>query len=101
MPDHIHLCLEINPTIAISDFMKSLKQETSKWMNSHPEWFPDFDAWANGYAAFSYSSKDRPSLIEYIKNQKKHHHKKTFKEEYEMLMKEFGLDSSTDLFLKD
>ncbi len=30
MPDHVHMCLELNPTIALSDFMKTLKQETSK-----------------------------------------------------------------------
>ena len=44
---------------------------------------------------------ERQRVIEYIKNQKEHHHKATFKEEYEDLLREFGMDPDTDLFLKD
>lgn len=101
MPDHIHLCVEIVPTIAVSEFVKIVKQESSKWMKEHYEWFPAFESWGNGYAAFSYSVKDRKNVIAYIKNQKVHHQKKTFKEEYEGAMREFGLDPSKDLFLQD
>ena len=101
MPDHVHICVEITPTIAISEFMQVLKQETSKWMKTHPEWFPDFQAWGNGYAAFGYSAKERPGIIRYIMNQKNHHKKSNLKDEYEKLMNDFGLDASTDLFLKD
>ena len=81
MPDHIHLCMEIAPTIAVSDFIKILKQESSKWMKEHPDWFPKFESWGNGYAAFSYSAKERHVINEYINKQKEHHHKKNFKEE--------------------
>ena len=56
MPDHIHLCVEVSPTIALSDFVKVLKQESSKWIKEHREWFPLFEGWANGYAAFTYSA---------------------------------------------
>lgn len=101
MPDHLHMCVEVHPTIALSDFMQIIKQETSYWMKSHHEWFPHFEAWGNGYAAFTYSIKERPAVIEYIKNQKEHHAKKTFREEYEELLIEFGIDPSKDLFLKD
>ncbi|MCQ2271838.1 MAG: IS200/IS605 family transposase [Bacteroidales bacterium] len=93
MPDHMHLCLEISPTIAISDFVKLIKQESSKWMKQHKDWFPKFNSWGNGYAGFSYSKKERDKIIAYVKHQKEHHHKKSFQEELEELVKEFGIDA--------
>lgn len=101
MPDHFHMCIEIHPTLSVSDFMKTIKQETSLWIKQHREWFPMFDGWANGYAAFTYSVKERPAVIEYIKNQKEHHAKVSFRDEYCKIMGEFGLDPEKDLFLKD
>ncbi len=101
MPDHVHLFLSIPPTIAVSEFMKILKQESSQWMAIHKEMFPHFKGWGNGYAAFTYSAKERSSVIEYIKNQKKHHISKTFREEYDDWMVEMGMDTSSDLFFKD
>lgn len=71
MPDHLHMCVEIHPTIAVSQFVRIIKQETSKWIKEHPEWFPLFDGWGNGYAVFTYSFKERNRVIEYIRNQKK------------------------------
>lgn len=101
MPDHLHMCIEIHPTIAVSSFMQILKQETSRWMTEHHAEFPMFDGWGNGYAAFTYSVKERPTVVEYIKNQKIHHHKTTFRDEYEGLLRQFGIDFDKDMFLKD
>lgn len=101
MPDHFHMCVEIHPSISLSDFMKAVKQGTSRWICEHGSWFPHFDGWGNGYAAFTYSVKERPAVIEYIKNQKEHHKKASFNDEYVQLLRDFGLDPSTDLFLKD
>lgn len=101
MPDHFHMCLEVHPTLSLSSFMQTVKQESSRWISSHKTWFPHFDGWGNGYAAFTYSVKERAQVIEYIKYQKVHHHKTTFREEYEELMKCFGLDPTKDYFLND
>ncbi|MBO4735335.1 MAG: IS200/IS605 family transposase [Paludibacteraceae bacterium] len=101
MPDHVHMCLELNPTIALSDFMKTLKQETSKWMKEHRDWFPLFEAWGNGYAAFTYSADARTNLINYIRNQKEHHRKVVFQEEFGKLLIEFNLDPNFNRFLDD
>lgn len=101
MPDHIHMCVEVHPTLALSEFMQVVKQESHRWMRNHRGWFPHFTGWGNGYAAFSYSTKERATVIEYIKRQKEHHHKATFREEFYALMREFGLDPEIDLFLKD
>jgi len=101
MPDHVHMCVEIHPTIAVSEFMRVVKQETSKWMKEHREKFPFFDGWGNGYAGFTYSAKERPNVIEYIRNQKEHHKHKSFREEIEEWFKEMGEDPTIDLFFRD
>ncbi len=101
MPDHVHMCVEIHPMIAVSEFVKILKQETSKWMKEHNEYFPIFEGWGNGYACFTYSVQERPKVIEYIRSQKEHHHRKSFREEYDEWLAEMGLDPRDDLFFKD
>ena len=101
MPDHVHICLEILPIFSVSQFVKILKQESSKWISSNRDKFPYFCGWANGFAAFSYSPKERPNLVEYIKNQKKHHRRTSFQDEVSELMREMGLEMSVDLFFKD
>ena len=101
MPDHVHMCVEIHPSISVSDFMKVIKQESSRWMKEHREWFPYFNTWGNGYAAFSCSQKDRCNLVEYIKNQKAHHRTISFKDEYINLLNEFRLSPEKDRFLED
>ena len=101
MPDHVHICVEVKPTLALSEFVQVIKQETSRWLKEHADKFPHFEGWGNGYAAFTYSKSERDKVIEYIKKQKEHHRHKTFREEYETLLVEFGMDPAKDLFLND
>jgi REP element-mobilizing transposase RayT len=101
MPDHMHLCVEVHPTIAVSDFVKVLKQESSKWMREHRSKFPMFDGWGNGYACFTYSAHERPQVIEYIMHQKEHHRTHTFREEYEAWLIDMGMAPASDLFFND
>lgn len=101
MPDHVHMCVEIHPTIAVSEFVRIVKQETSKWMKEQRTKFPMFEGWGNGYAGFTYSLAERPNVINYIKNQKVHHQKATFHDEYDSMLREFGLDPKEDRFLED
>ena len=101
MPDHVHMCVEVHPTIALSEFVRVVKQESSKWLKEHRLEFPLFEGWGNGYAAFSYSAKERHGVIEYIKNQKEHHKNKGFREEYEEWLNEMGMELAQDRFLQD
>ena len=101
MPDHVHMCVNVHPSVSLSDFVKTIKQQTSKWLKEHHKEFPGFDGWGNGYAAFTYSEKERPVVIEYIKRQKEHHKVKSFREEFEEWLCEMGLDTDSNLFFKD
>ena len=48
--------------------------------------------WQDGYGGFTVSKSQVRDLIEYIKNQREHHRKKTFQEEYLELLKKHGVD---------
>lgn len=99
--DHIHMLISIRPDIAVSDFMQVLKTETSKWLKTQTEKFPLFSGWSNGYAAFTYCERDKEMIRRYIMNQKEHHRVHTFREEYEALLAEWGIDPAKDFFLHD
>jgi REP element-mobilizing transposase RayT len=90
MEEHVHILLSLHPTIALSDFMREMKVETSKMLKSTTG-FENFTAWSEGYAALSYSLKDKDMIINYIKNQREHHKKCLFREEYVKFLKEMGL----------
>ena len=100
MPDHIHLLVDIPPTIAVAEFMRGLKESTSKWMKHNPL-FPVFDGWGESYAAFTYALSDKDTVVNYIKNQKEHHKKVSFAEEYAQMMEIHDITVDERYFLKD
>src|SRR5699024_5715883 len=101
MPDHIHLLVGIHTTIALSDFVKELKTSTNTWIKNNRGKFPDFKSWGEKYAAFTIRYQEKDTVIEYIRNQREHHKKETFKEEYRRLIVENGIDIDERYFLKD
>ena len=80
MPDHIHVFVGLKPSMAISDLVRDIKNNTSKFVNEHKFVEGKF-AWQEGYGAFSYSHSQIGKVYDYILNQEKHHQKKTFKQE--------------------
>ena len=100
MPDHIHLLLSLPPDLAVSEFVRGLKYATGSWLKQNPS-FPLFSGWGEGYAAFSYSKDMIPIVKQYIINQKEHHHKVTFAEEYRRFILENGGEIDEQYFLKD
>ncbi len=98
--NHIHLLVDIHPTFAVSSFMKELKEYSSKWMAQNHN-FRNFEGWAISFAAFTYSLKDKQTIIDYIKNQKEHHKTISFEEEYRQLLTENGIEIDERYFLND
>ena len=94
--NHIHLLVDIHPTFALSDFMKELKE----YLSTNPN-FPDFEGWAVSFAGFTNSLKEKQTIIDYIKNQKEHHKKVSFEEEYRQFLIENGIDIDERYFLKE
>ena len=100
MPDHIHMLIDIPPTIAVAEFMRGLKESTSKWLKGNPS-FPTFIGWGESYAAFTYSLDSKNVIIEYIKNQKEHHNRISFVEEYRRILVDNGITPNDKYFLID
>ena len=100
MPDHIHMLVSIPPEVAVSEFVRGLKFASSSWLKQNTS-FPLFSGWGEGYAAFTYSREQIPIVKQYIINQKEHHHKTTFAEEYRQFILENGIEIDEKYFLKD
>lgn len=90
MPDHIHLFVGFKPSVLISDFVKEIKVESTEFINSKG-WTKQKFNWQEGYGVFSYSQSHISNVVNYIQNQKKHHQKKTFKNEYHQLLEKFDV----------
>jgi putative transposase len=85
--NHVHLLLGLPQTMTVAEAVQKLKANSSRWLR---EQGVDFQ-WQEGYGAFSVS----PSLIEavqhYIRNQKEHHHKRSFEEEFRAILDKNGV----------
>lgn len=98
-PDHCHILIGLAPKISISKIADAVKSNSSRWINKTKRPMLKFE-WQSGYSAFSHSRRERDGIIKYILNQPEHHKKKTFKEEYLELLKEFEIDYN-DKYLFD
>jgi putative transposase len=87
--DHVHLLISYPPKLAVADLLRELKANSSKWVH---EEFSGLDAfaWQPGYAAFSVSRSVADAIIDYIRNQKKHHQRRTLREEVALLLEKHG-----------
>jgi putative transposase len=89
--DHIHLLFTLSPNISLKDVVKNLKGESSHWVNSNNFVNLKF-SWQTGYAAFSISIDKVSQVKKYILNQKEHHKKVSFIEEFGKLLKIYGFE---------
>jgi len=101
MPDHIHMLLEIPPTLAVADFMRDMKTSSHQFLKGNKETFPLFNGWGKSYCALSYSQQDKDMIKEYIIKQKEHHHKVPFTDEIRRLLDECGVVYDKGNFLKE
>jgi REP element-mobilizing transposase RayT len=90
--DHVHILTSIHPSVALADFVRDIKRSSSRWMHEHRDLFPEFDAWQEGYAAFTHSFREKDSLIDYIKNQEAHHRQEPYLDELGRILQEAGLE---------
>jgi putative transposase len=89
--DHVHLFFEMRSDKSLSDIIRIVKTNSSKWINENKIVTGKF-SWQEGYGGFSYSRSQRNNVIQYIMKQEEHHSKKTFREEYMELLRLFEID---------
>jgi len=100
MEDHIHILSDLHPSVALADYIKEIKVSSSKWIKESGL-FSGFRGRGIKYCAFTYSYKERDTIINYIKNQQEHHKQESFQEEIKRLFKEQGIDSDENRFWID
>ena len=89
--DHIHVLVMAPPTLAPSQIAQFLKGDSSKWIHEEFPGLREF-SWQDGYGAFTVSKSNIPSVISYIQDQREHHRKKTFQEEYREFLRQNGIE---------
>ncbi|MDO9258165.1 MAG: IS200/IS605 family transposase [Bacteroidales bacterium] len=91
MRDHIHLFIGLRPSMAISDLVRDIKNNSSNFINEK-RWVKGRFSWQEGYGVFSYSHSQIETVYNYILNQEEHHRKKTFREEYIDFLERFEIE---------
>ncbi len=89
--DHIHILIGMKPSCCLSDLVREIKKASNTFIKEQK--FTNFKfEWQEGFGAFSYNQSALNSVVEYINEQKVHHKKKSFKEEYLGFLKKFNVD---------
>jgi putative transposase len=89
--NHIHILAGFRPERALSDLVKEIKIGSTKFINENSFLFARF-AWQEGFGCFTCKKSDVPRISEYIQNQKEHHKKFNFKEEFKRILDELGIE---------
>jgi len=88
--NHIHFLIGLKPSCKISDLVREVKKSSNTYVKENK--FTKFKfEWQEGYGVFSYSHSSLDNVISYINNQKEHHRKRTFKEEYLEFLNKFDV----------
>jgi len=88
MPNHSHLLILLPATKSLADAINALKANSSRFMGQQGIEFE----WQRGYGAFAVSASHVDQVKAYIRNQKEHHKKRTFEEEFVAMLKKAGVD---------
>jgi REP element-mobilizing transposase RayT len=95
--DHVHIALSMNADISVSDCVRSIKANTSRWIHERFCDLRDF-AWQEGYSAFSVSKSNIQSVVSYIQNQREHHKKVSFEEELKSFLEKHDIEYNAKYF---
>lgn len=91
MSDHVHILTSLPKSTALTDFVRDIKANSSKWIKQVDVAYNQF-AWQDGYGAFSVSPTLLDKTINYIRNQEIHHKSRTFKDEYKLFLEHYGIE---------
>ncbi|MES2808786.1 MAG: IS200/IS605 family transposase [Bacteroidota bacterium] len=100
MPDHMHLFVGLDTKQSVADLMRVVKGDSSEFINKENLTRRKFQ-WQNGYGAFSNSRSQIDGVVKYILNQKDHHTKKSFREEYLEILKDYAVDYNEKYIFQD
>jgi len=90
MPDHVHILIGLNPSMALSDLVREIKTGSTNHINEN-RWVAGRFSWQEGFGAFSYAHSQLTEVIHYIQNQEEHHKRRGFQEEYREFLTRFNV----------
>lgn len=86
--NHVHILLALPAKNSLSSTVRDVKANSSRWLSEKCHQF----SWQEGFGAFSVSPSQAPAVKQYIRNQAEHHRKRTFEEEFLLLLQKSGVD---------
>jgi len=89
--DHAHLLVRIPAKISVSEFVGKVKANTSKHINDRRA-SPSKFHWQDSYGAFTVSPSNKDLVARYIENQMEHHRRRTFQEEFLLMLERHGIE---------
>ncbi|HET9418683.1 MAG TPA: IS200/IS605 family transposase [Chthoniobacterales bacterium] len=89
--DHVHMLVSLPPTLSVAKAIQLLKGNSSKWIHETFAHMRSFE-WQEGYAAFSIGISGIDATVAYIRNQAEHHRTKSFREEFQAMLRKHGSD---------
>jgi len=98
--DHIHLLIGFNPDCSLSDLIRDIKANSSKWINQNQLIKGKFE-WQKGFGAFTISQSHIDRVVKYILNQEQHHKKNTFKDEYVEFLNIYQIDFKSEYLFEE
>jgi putative transposase len=87
----MHLLVCIPAKLSVSDFVGTLKSNSSKHINDTSEQLRKF-GWQDGFGAFTVSVSQKNWVVEYIENQMAHHAGHSFQDEYLHLLRKHEVE---------
>ena len=89
--NHVHILFLLSKNVSISHVVEEVKRNSSRWIKSIAPHYAKFE-WQGGYAAFSVSRSVVDKTLQYINNQREHHAKRSFRDEYIDFLKLYDID---------
>ncbi len=89
--DHVHCFIGLRPVCSISDLVRDIKNNSSRFINERKFVKGKFQ-WQEGYGVFSYANSQVKEVYNYVLNQEERHAHKKFKEEYLKMLDDYEVD---------
>ena len=90
-PDHAHLLFLLSRTEALADVVGQVKKGSNDWLREKDAQFAQF-FWQGGYGAFSVSQSAVEEVRQYIRNQREHHQRMSFQDEFRAFLQRYGIE---------
>ncbi|MGF7215699.1 REP element-mobilizing transposase RayT [Spirosoma lacussanchae] len=87
--DHVHVLISLRSTQSIAEVVHILKGESSRWLKEK-RYVPAYFAWQTEYFAVSVCESTLNKTRDYIRNQEAHHEGRSYTEEYDGLLRQWG-----------